>query len=426
MDTVFAVSSGRPPAAIAVIRVSGPHALSAGQAIAGRLPPSRRAALRRLREGSGGTLDHAIVLMFDGASSVTGEDLVELHCHGGRAVVAAVQAALEAMPGLRIAEPGEFTRRALANGRIDLAEAEGLADLLEAETETQRRAALQAAEGRVSRAVGEWLATLSLLAARVEALLDFSDEDDVADDADALAAIVADAHDLGGAIAVVTAAPAVDRLRDGVRVVIGGPPNSGKSSLLNRMAERDAAIVSPISGTTRDRIEAGVVRQGIAYVLTDTAGLTDSDDAIEAIGVARAEEAIAGADILVWLADDAPPRGDAIWIHARGDLPGRGTARAGQVLVVSEHDPQSTHALWAIVDARARALLPSLDALPLKARQQRLCEDTAAELRAIGTTDALIVAEHLRRARLPLAALLGHDATETMLDALFGRFCIGK
>lgn len=427
VDTIFALSSGRPPAAIAVIRISGPWAMTAGAVIAGTLPPDRHAALRRLRDASGDTLDHALVIAFAAARSVTGEDLVELHCHGGRAVIAAVEAALATIPGLRLAEPGEFTRRALAHGCIDLAEAEGLADLLEAETETQRRGALAAAEGQVSRAVGGWMATLAILAARVEALLDFSDEDDVADDDRALQSVVAEARALGEEIATVVAAPPVDRLRDGIRVVIGGPPNSGKSTLLNLLAERDAAIVSPISGTTRDRIEASVTRSGIAYVLTDTAGLTDTtEDAIERIGVARAQDAIAGADILLWLDDDAPPRNDALWLHARSDLPERGAAREGQTIRVSSHSAASISTLWDAINAKARTLIPALDALPLKARQQRLCAESAGELVAIAGYDGLLVAEHLRRARLPLATLLGQDATETMLDALFGRFCIGK
>nr|WP_277924389.1 tRNA uridine-5-carboxymethylaminomethyl(34) synthesis GTPase MnmE [Sphingomonas sp. CROZ-RG-20F-R02-07] len=427
VDTIFAVSSGRPPAAIAVIRISGARAMDAGRAIAGTLPVDRRAGMRRLRDASGGTLDHGLVLAFGAGGSVTGEDLVELHCHGGRAVIAAVETALAAMPGLRRAEPGEFTRRALVHGRIDLAEAEGLADLLEAETETQRRSALMAAEGQVSRAIRGWMADLSGLAARVEASLDFADEADVGDDADALADIVAEAHALAATIAVVAAAPAVDRLRDGISVVIGGPPNSGKSTLLNRLIERDAAIVSSISGTTRDRIDAPVVRQGIAYLVTDTAGLTDrTEDVVEQIGVVRAGEAIGAADILLWLADDPPPRADALWLHARADLPGRGVPQTGQHLVVSEHDPQSLTTLWEAIEDRARHVLPALDALPLKRHQQQLCQAAAAELETITTRDPLIVAEHLRRARVPLAGLVGDDATETMLDALFGRFCIGK
>ena len=427
MDTIFAVSSGRPPAAIAVIRISGPTAMAAGEGITGSLPPPRNAALRRLRDVTGATLDHALVLAFPGERSVTGEDLVELHCHGGRAVIAAVEAALQSMPGLRSAEPGEFTRRGVLNGRLDLTEAEGLADLLEAETETQRRVALMAAEGQVSRAVLGWMTALSDLAARAEASLDFADEDDVTDDPQMLEAIVRDARGLGDAIAAVTRAVPVDRYRDGISVVIGGPPNSGKSTLLNLLAERDAAIVSPISGTTRDRIEASVIRQGIAYTLSDTAGLVDgTEDAIEAIGIERARSAIAGADVLLWMADDRPPREDAIWIHARGDLPGRGMAAIGQSLVVSQDDRGSIAAVWEAIAVCGQALLPSFEVLPLKARQQALCMAAAEELGSIAGRDGLIVAEHLRRARMPLAALLGIDATEVMLDALFGRFCIGK
>lgn len=425
-DTIFAVSSGRPPAAVAIIRISGPSAMAAGRRLAGTLPPFRRAALRRLRDAAGVTLDHALVLAFDGPATATGEDLVELHCHGGRAVVNAVEAALGGIAGLRAADPGEFTRRALRNGRIDLAEAEGLADLLEAETEAQRRAALAAAEGQVSRTIDAWLRDLAVLAARTEVLLDFADEDDGSGEDVALAAIASDARRLADAIATVTDAPPVERLRDGVRVVIAGPPNSGKSTLLNLLAERDAAIVSPISGTTRDRIEASVVRSGIAYVLTDTAGLTaDTDDAVERIGVGRAEEAIASADLLLWMADAAPPRTDALWIAGRADLPGRGRRMPGQDIAIAKDDPIAIARLWTLIEARATAMLPAADAVPLKRTQRRLCMAAADELRIV-SRDPVLVAEHLRRARVPLATLLGYDATETMLDALFGRFCIGK
>ncbi|VVT01064.1 tRNA modification GTPase MnmE [Sphingomonas aurantiaca] len=425
MKTIFAVSSGRPPAAIAVVRVSGPHAFVAAQALAGPLPAPRHASLRGLRDAGGALLDRALVIVFPGPNTATGEDLVELHCHGGRAVIAAVEQALSAVAGLRPAEPGEFTRRALTNGRIDLTEAEGLADLLEAETEGQRVAAMTAAEGRVSQAVRGWMDSVAMLSARIEAILDFADEDDVASDSAAFDAIVAEVSALATEIEAVVAAPPVERLKDGLRVVIGGPPNSGKSTLLNLLGERDAAIVSPISGTTRDRIELPVTRDGVAYVLTDTAGLIDTQDPIEAIGVTRAEDALAAADIVLWLADTPPPRSDAIWIHARADLPGRGAIPPGRALAIAQTDRGSLDRLWAALHARAAAMLPRSDAIALKAHQRRLCALAVEALRYPGS-DALIVAEHLRQARAILAGVLGLDATGEMLDALFGRFCIGK
>ncbi len=424
MDTIFATSSGRPPAAIAVIRISGPHAFAAATQLIGGLPEPRRASLRALRDGDG-ILDRALVLTFPGPATATGEDLVELHCHGGRAVIAAVEAALARIAGLRPAAAGEFTRRALGNGRIDLAEAEGLADLLEAETEAQRRVALSATEGRVSGAIRSWMDRVAMLSARVEAMLDFADEDDVASDAAAFEAVRDGAVALAAEIAAVIDAPPVERLRDGIRVVIGGPPNSGKSTLLNLLGDRDAAIVSAISGTTRDRIDVSVTRRGVAYMLTDTAGLTATADPIEAIGVARAEDAIRDADILLWLGDAIPPRADAIWIHARADVLGREGSPEGRAFAIAQSDGGSGERVWTALHDRAAAMLPREDAIALKRDQRRRCAEAVAALRD-PTGDALVLGENLRQARIALAAILGLDATGEMLDALFVRFCIGK
>ncbi len=424
MDTIFATSSGRPPAAIAVIRISGPHAFAAAAQLIGGLPEPRRASLRALRDGDG-ILDRALVLTFPGPATATGEDLVELHCHGGRAVITAVEAALGRIAGLRPAAAGEFTRRALGNGRIDLAEAEGLADLLEAETEAQRRVALSATEGRVSGAIRSWMDRVAMLSARVEAMLDFADEDDVASDAAAFEAVRDGAVALAADIAAVIDAPPVERLRDGIRVVIGGPPNSGKSTLLNLLGDRDAAIVSAISGTTRDRIDVSVTRRGVAYVLTDTAGLTATADPIEAIGVARAEDAIRDADILLWLGDAIPPRADAIWIHARADVAGRERSPQGRAFAIAQSDGGSGERVWTALHDRAAAMLPREDAIALKRDQRRRCAEAVAALRD-PTGDALVLGENLRQARIALAAILGLDATGEMLDALFVRFCIGK
>lgn len=424
-DTIFAISSGRPPAAIAVIRVSGPAAQAAAVALAGALPAPRTAALRTLRHGRA-VLDSALVLHFPGPKSATGEDLVELHCHGGRAVVASIEAALALQPGVRRAEPGEFTRRALTNGRIDLMEAEGLADLLEAETEAQRVAAMGAAGGRLSARTREWLDTVALLSARVEALLDYAEEDDVADDAAAIDAILSGMETLRLHIMQALATPSVERLRSGASVVIAGPPNTGKSTLLNLLAEREVAIVSPISGTTRDRIEAPVVRAGLAVMLIDTAGLNDADDPVEAMGVARAEEAIAQADVVLWLGDELPPRQDAIWVHARCDMAGREVVPPARDVAVSSDDPVSIARLWDLVAARCATLLTSMNDMPaMRDHQRRACIDAANAL-AIRARDLLLLGEAMAIARRRLASLLGIDATESMLDALFARFCLGK
>ncbi|RIA44400.1 tRNA modification GTPase trmE [Hephaestia caeni] len=422
-DTIVALSSGAPPAAIGIIRLSGPDAFAVAAVVAGPLPAPREAALRALRGDDGALLDRALVLVFAGPATATGEDLVEFHCHGGRAVVAAVEEALLRHPGVRRAEPGEFTRRALAAGRIDLAQAEGLGDLLMAETETQRRAAIASAEGAIGRAVGAWTQRLVILSAQVEAALDFADEDDVAVD---LASVTAGVGALAGEMAAFLDAPTIERLRDGIRVVLAGAPNAGKSTLLNALAERDAAIVSPISGTTRDRIDIPVARDGIAYLLTDTAGLRDaSDDPIEAIGIDRAREAIGAADIVLWL-DDAPPPAGAVSIYARADLPGRSAAPEGR-LAVSALTGEGIAALWRALAVRAGRLLPRLDQPVLNLRQRDLCRQAHGELAAITTdSDPLMVAEHLRRARTALDRITGAAGTEAMLDALFSRFCIGK
>jgi tRNA modification GTPase len=426
MNTIFAVSSGAPPAAIAIIRLSGEAALAAAITLAGSLPLPRQAALRALRAMDGSLLDRALVLVFPGPDSATGEDLVELHVHGGRAVVRAIEAALLSQPGLRLAEPGEFTRRALANGRIDLTEAEGLGDLLAAETEGQRRAALAMAEGAIRKRADGWTDRLLALAAQVEAQLDFAEEDDV--DHGAPPAFAAEASALADEIATLLAVPPVERLRDGLRVVIAGPPNSGKSTLLNALAERDAAIVSPISGTTRDRIEAPVVRDGIAYVLTDTAGLLEeTPDPIERIGIARAEEAMRAADLILWLGDEAAPYPDAIRIHARADISARATTASGADLALSAATGEGIPALWALLRGRAVELLPRADAVAVNRRQRdllALCSDCLRAASGLG--DLIVFAEELRLAMKALDQLVGRSDVEAMLDALFTRFCLGK
>lgn len=425
METIFAVSSGAPPAAIAIVRLSGSDALDAASAMAGTLPPPRQAGLRALRS-NGQLLDRALVLVFPGPDSATGEDLVELHLHGGRAVVRAVEAALGEMPGLRRAEPGEFTRRALTNGRIDLTEAEGLGDLLAAETEGQRRAALSMVEGSIRRRAENWTGRLVALAAQVEAQLDFAEEDEV--DHAAPRTFAAEARALAGDIGALLDTPPVERLRDGVRVVIAGPPNSGKSTLLNALAERDAAIVSPISGTTRDRIEAPVIRNGIAYVLTDTAGLvTTTVDPIERVGVVRAEEAMQTADLILWLGDMRPANATAIRVHARADLPDRAQIPADTDVAISVATGAGMNDLWRLLHKRAVALLPREDMVVLNQRQRGLLARCAESLVAAGGQgDLLLFAEELRLAMRALDQLSGRSDVEAMLDALFTRFCLGK
>jgi tRNA modification GTPase len=422
-DTIFAVSSGAPPAAIAVMRISGPDADAALRALTVmRLPTPRYAALRTLR-ADGQQLDSALVLRFPGPSSATGEDLVELHLHGGRATIATVSAALSKLPGLRPAEPGEFTRRAFENGRMDLSEAEGLSDLLAAETEHQRRSALAMASGGLSRVVEELRSELLAASARVEAAIDFADEDDVAPWPERAAALTA----LAVRIDTLLANPPAERLRDGVRIAIAGPPNAGKSTLLNSLVSRDAAIVSPIAGTTRDLIEVPVALHGLPLVFIDTAGLRgETNDGIEAIGIGRAEAIVASSDLVLWLGDPdaAPDRTGVIAIRAKADLSNpQNDAR----LAVSASRGLGIAELIQTIVAAARAILPAPDAIAINARQRACLVDFATETHAAATTQDLILsAEHLRVARVALDRLTGRAGVEDMLDALFGTFCIGK
>lgn len=422
-DTIFALSSGAPPAAIGVIRISGPRARTALEVLAGGLPEPRHASLRLLRGAGGEVLDSALAIWFPGPATATGEDLAELHCHGGRAVVAAIEAALGAMDGLRRAAPGEFTRRAFANGVIDLAEAEGLADLLSSETELQRLAAQRAAGGGLSREVEAWRVRLLGLSAQVEATLDFADEDDVGGLPDVfhveLDALVSEWTEA-------CAKPRAERLRDGVRVVLGGPPNSGKSSLFNALLDEGAAIVSAEAGTTRDVIERPVALDSVPIVLVDTAGLRDEGmGEIEQIGINRARAEVARADIVLWLGPEGDGPDGAVEIASRSDLAGSGKAHADHS--VSAVTGEGVDALAHAIAARARAVLPRPGDTALNARQAEALADAAEALRTHQRSeDLLLLAERLRIARLALDRLLGRHSTEDMLDALFGRFCIGK
>jgi tRNA modification GTPase len=426
-DTIFALSSGAPPAAIAIIRISGPAAFDAVRVLAGRVPDPRRASLASLENSAGVELDRALVLTFPGPDSATGEDLAELHLHGGRAVVRAVEAALAVLPGLRQAEAGEFTRRAFLNGRIDLNEAEGLADLLSAETEWQRRAAASMMGGAFSKAVETWRLEVLRLSSMTEAELDFSDEGDV--DSQDNIDISNGCIELHDAIMDLLASPAAEKLRDGLRVVLGGPPNSGKSTLLNALVAREAAIVSDIAGTTRDVIEVPVSLEGIPFVFTDTAGLRDTtEDVIEAIGIERTRLAMDAADIVLWLGDEggAPDHGHVIEVEPKCDSPNH-TKKSDYAFRVSALSGEGMNGLVSHISAVAKTLLPPIDQFAVNQRQRLLLADCARALSdASLSKDWLIVAEYLRQARLSLDSLTGRAHTEDMLDMLFGRFCVGK
>lgn len=421
-DTIFALSSGRPPAAVSVIRVSGPDAHEAGRKLAGSLPLRRSASLRTLRASDGTALDDALVLRFDGPASSTGEDIVEFQCHGGRAVVDAVLISLAEVDGLRPAHPGEFTRRAFENGRIDLTEAEGLADLIEAETELQRKAALAIAEGGLRRQVEDWQHRLVQLSARAEAAIDYVDEDDVVPDG----SLQRDALGLAQELGEWLSRPRVEPLKDGVRVVIAGPPNVGKSSLMNAIAGQERAIVTDIPGTTRDHIEAVISLAGVPISLVDTAGLCESDETVERIGVERAEALIQSADILLWLGepDEAPPHSRLTRVHSRADLPERG-APPTDSLPVSSLTGEGLSTLLDHVVAQARTLLPAEDAIALNRRQADTLSAAQRELTDVND-DPVLSAECIRAARTAFDRLTGRAGVEDVMDALFGRFCLGK
>ena len=423
-DTIFALSSGAPPAAIAVVRISGPDAGAALHALTARTLPPRRAVTVTLRDEAGAALDRALALWLPAPQTATGEDTLELHCHGGRAVIAAVEAALAALPGLRAATPGEFTRRAFANGKIDLAEAEGLADLLSAETELQRRSAMAMATGEFSALVSGWREALLNLSASVEAVLDFSDEDDVS----ALPREFSETLEaLEREISAWLSRPRAEVLREGFRVVLAGPPNAGKSTLFNALVESEAAITAPIAGTTRDVLIHPVALSGVPFRFFDTAGLREIvGDAVEAIGVERAWAALEQADLVLWLGPEGEGPQGAWEIAPQADcMPAATKLQPRHIL--SAVTGQGMDTLRADLVTTARAAMPRPGEPALNARQHRLLSEAREALSAAGSlTDPLLVAENLRLARVAFDALLGRTTTEDMLDALFGRFCIGK
>jgi tRNA modification GTPase len=423
-DTIFALSSGAPPAAVGVVRVSGPAARRALEVLAGRLPEPRRASLARLRDHAGALLDEALVIWLPGPASETGEDTVELQCHGGRAVIGGVEAALAQIPSFRRARPGEFTQRAFVNGRIDLAEVEGLADLLTAETELQRQVAQAMAGGAFSRQVEGWRGHLLDCSAQVEAVLDFADEDDVAtlpaSFATRLAALQEELEEW-------LARPHAELLREGFRVVIAGPPNVGKSTLFNALVESDAAIATPIPGTTRDVLTRPVALAGMPFLFADTAGLHDAvDDVVEAIGIERALEALDRADLVLWLGPEGQGPEGAWDIASQVDREDSLVKRSPRHRI-SAVTGLGMDDLRADLIETAQAALPQPGEAALNERQRTHLATAATALgEARHEHDLLLMAEGLRAARVAFDQLLGRTTTEDMLDTLFGRFCIGK
>ena len=380
------------------------------------------AAVRELHHPqSSELLDEALVLRFDSPHSSTGEDILELQCHGGRAVVDAVLSALAGIAGLRLAAPGEFTRRAFDNGRIDLTEAEGLADLIEAETESQRKAAMALAEGGLRKQIAEWQESLLSMSARAERAIDYDDEDEVLDPS-----LLRDCEALAIELKTWLARPRAEKLKDGVLVVIAGRPNVGKSSLINVIAGEERAIVTDIPGTTRDHIEVPFSLGGVPIRLTDTAGLRDAVDQVEVIGVQRAERLVEEADVLVWLGHsaDAPKHARLIGVHPKADL---GGGPAAGSIPVSSVTGEGIPALLERIEAEARTVLPGEDSISLNRRQARHISEAAEALGCASRANELVlVAEHLRLARTSFDRLTGRAGVEDVLDALFSRFCLGK
>jgi tRNA U34 5-carboxymethylaminomethyl modifying GTPase MnmE/TrmE len=377
-DTIFALSSGRPPAAVAVVRISGPRAGAALAALTGKLPAPRQAALVRVRDPqSGEAIDQALALWFPAPASETGEDVAELQIHGGRAVIAATLGALGKVEGLRPAEAGEFTRRAFENGKLDLTAVEGLADLVMAETEGQRRQAFRQLTGALGRRAEEWRRMLIDALALVEAGIDFADEADVPDDL--VEPALALARRLGDEITAVLAdSSRSERLREGLTVAIAGPPNAGKSSLLNRIARREAAIVSPYAGTTRDVIEVHLDLDGWPVTLVDTAGIRATGDPVEMEGVRRARARAAAADIVLWVVDAHAwpgPAADARIAGARSNPP-----NADESASVDDRDPRP-------IPGSVAAAAPSPEALHAPAAALAPGKETVDEL-LIGSAEA--------------------------------------
>ncbi|TXI01264.1 MAG: tRNA uridine-5-carboxymethylaminomethyl(34) synthesis GTPase MnmE [Pseudorhodobacter sp.] len=426
MDTIFALASARGKAGVAVIRVSGTLAFDVAHELCGELPEPRRATVRKLTF-QGVVLDHALVLLFEDGASFTGEKIVEFQVHGGLATISAVLSALGSFAGLRMAEPGEFSRRALQSGRMDLTQIEGLADLVEAETEAQRRQAMAVLEGALGQKAREWRGRLVRALALLEATIDFSEED-VPDDLsrEVSGNVLAVLTDLQAALA---GAASSERVREGFEVAIIGAPNVGKSTLLNALAGRDAAITSSIAGTTRDVIEVRMDIGGLPVTLLDTAGLRVTEDEIERIGVERALSRAKSADMRVFLREGdevlpLEPHEDDLVLLAKADLRGdqvgavSGLTGAGLDLLID--------AICGVLGQRVKG-----SGLVIRKRHQFALQRAASSLTsAVDLLDnrgaAELVAEEIRSAARAIESLIGRVGVEDLLDEIFSSFCIGK
>lgn len=429
MDTIYALASARGKAGVSVIRVSGEKARDVLRDIAGDIPETRRASLRKLRDEKGRTLDEALVLSFDRGASFTGEASAELHVHGGAAVVSAILDRLARIPGCRIAEPGEFTRRALENDRLDLAQVEGLGELIEAETEAQRIQAMRVFSGALGAKVEAWRGALVSAAASLEATIDFADEEipeNAAEGvADLIRTVIRDLRD------EIRGSAAAERIRDGFEVAIVGPPNIGKSTLLNRLAGRDAALTSELAGTTRDVVEVRMDLRGLPVTLLDTAGLRETEDSVETMGIERARSRAEAADLRIFLVEDADsgPEMDAaredVVAVGKADLGGgRDFAVSGLTgegvdelieRVASTLETRAGAAMTATRERHRNAMISALERL-----------EEAAERLSEESWETEVIAEEIRAGIRSLESLVGRVDVDHVLDEVFARFCIGK
>ena len=440
-QTIFALSSGRLPSAIAIVRVSGPQAAVALRLLAGKVPQARKATRALLRDARGEPIDDAVVLWFPAPASATGEDVAEFHIHGSRAVLAALVAGLSSIEHMRAAEPGEFTRRAFENGKLDLTEAEGLDDLIHADTDRQRRQALRQLTGLLGDKARAWRQQIIDAAALIEAGIDFSDEGDVSHElvAPALAKVRILRDEIGDALA---AGGRGERLRDGLVVAIAGPPNVGKSTLMNHLARREVAIVSPHAGTTRDVIEVELDLDGYPVTLIDTAGIRETADPVEQEGVQRARARAAAADLVLWLSDgdsgSVPEQATTpVWrVRSKVDLSEPDIAQASSddlaspTFRISARRGDGIAELIAAIVRFAQGYFGTGEAaLITRERQRTALREAADSLQRsleLAPRGEEIAAEELRRAALSLGRLLGRVDVEDILDVIFREFCIGK
>ena len=427
MDTIFALATAQGKAGVAIVRISGSSAFSACKALCGSVPEPRKSGLRRMTSADGTLLDQVLVLAFEAGHSFTGEDVVELHLHGSVAIVRATLAELGGMNSLRMAEAGEFTRRALENDQLDLAQIEGLSDLIEAESEAQRKQAIRVFEGKLGKKAEDWRRDLIRAAALIEATIDFADEDvpiDVMPEVTELLSRVESSLRLEA-----EGAKIAERIREGFEIAIIGAPNAGKSTLLNRLAGREAAITSEYAGTTRDVIEVRMDLNGLPVTLLDTAGLRDTDDPVEGIGIDRAVERATRADLRVFLLSDEPmplePLADDIVVRGKADLfSGEHPGISGKT---GEGVSELVDRISKILSNRASGVKTAIRERHRLAIEQGVSGIEAAK-RSLdhGSEFSDLAAEDIRSVVRSLDSLVGRVDVEHLLDEIFSSFCIGK